>query len=107
MLRVTKMIRNLTYDKSKVEGSLHENGNPPSAKNRAPRVLHSGKRAFPQCHGQALTDENWYLTAEVDEAMLKTLFPECHPLALGKASLFPKCLILALEEVSLFPECFP
>jgi hypothetical protein len=43
----------------------------------------------------------------VDGATLKTLFPECHPLALGEESLFLECLILALGEVSLFPECLP
>jgi hypothetical protein len=79
----------------------------PSGKNRAlgeeplPRVLHGTR-------GRAtLADENCYLTAEVDGATLKTLFPECHPLALGEESLFPECLILALGEVSLFPECLP
>jgi hypothetical protein len=70
----------------------------------------SGKVLFPKCSTrgrEALADENWYLTAGMDGATLKTLFPECHPLALGEESLFPECLILALGEVSLFPECLP
>jgi hypothetical protein len=43
---------------------------------------HSGKALFPECNTRgrdALADENWYLTAEMDGATLKTLLPECHP----------------------------
>jgi hypothetical protein len=71
---------------------------------------HSGKALFPECNTRgrgALAGKNLYLTAGMDGATLKTLFPECHPLALGEESLFPECLILALGEVSLFPECLP
>jgi hypothetical protein len=52
---------------------------------------HSGKALFPECNTrgrEALVDENWYLTAEVDGATLKTLFPECLILALGELFFF-------------------
>jgi hypothetical protein len=65
---------------------------------------HSGKALFPECNTrgrEALADENWYLTAEVDGATLKTLFPEWHPLALGEESLFPECLIAWVRIWSL------
>jgi hypothetical protein len=80
----------------------------PSVKNRAlgeehlPRVLHSGKKNTRGRETLALADENWYLTAEIDGATLKTFFPECYALALGEASLFPVCLILALGEEFFF-----
>jgi hypothetical protein len=65
---------------------------------------HSRKALFPECNTrgrEALVDEKWYLTVQMDGGILKTLFPECLTLALGEATLFPECLPLALGEETL------
>jgi hypothetical protein len=62
---------------------------------------HSGKALFPECNIRGREALMEYLTAQMDGAILKTLFPECFLLAVGEASLFrpfPECLGKALGK---------